>query len=111
MIKLENINNDDYLIIEPKDYYDSFLMDKKEFMQSHWYLDKEDVRVFTVKEEYVYFDLAYALEWIGDDMHEEWLSNVLNSIPEEVKERIENEVNEYLKKEPTYYPDVEVDWR
>lgn len=111
MIKLEDINNDDYLIIEPKDYYDSFVMDKEEFMQSHWYLDKEDIKVFTVKEEYACFDLECALECMEDDMHEDWLSNVLNSIPEEVKGRIENEVNEYLKKEPTYYPNVEVDWR
>ena len=111
MIKLENINNDDYLIIETKNYYDSFVMDKEEFIQSHWYLDKEDVKVFTTKEEYAHFDLIDALEFIGDDMHEDWLSNVLNSIPEEVKERIENEVNGYLKKEPTYYPYIEVDWR
>lgn len=87
MIKLENIKDDDYLIIEPKCYYDSFVMDKKEFMKSHWYIDKEDIKVFTVKNEYAYFDLAYALECIEDDMHEDWLSNVLNSIPEEVKKK------------------------
>ena len=44
-------------------------------------------------------------------MHEDWLSDVMNSIPIEVRERIEKEINGYLEKEPTYYPGEEIEWR
>ena len=85
-------------------------MDKEEFMQSHYYLEKSDVEVTIATEQFANFNLYYALEMLEDDMHEDWLSNVMDSIPKEVKERIENEVNDYLKKEPTYYPGEKVDW-
>lgn len=109
MKKLSEIKDDDYLVIEPLNY-DAVVMDKVEFMQSCWYLDKELVKVSLAKEKYADFDLYYALECIEDDMHEDWLSNVMNSIPTEVRERIEKEINGYLEKEPTYYPEEEVDW-
>lgn len=109
MKKLSELGDDTYLVIEPLNY-DAIVMDKAEFMQSHWYLDKDVVKVTVAKETYANFDLYYALECIEDDMHEDWLSNVMNSIPVEVRERIEQEINEYLEKEPTYYPGEEVDW-
>lgn len=110
MKKLSEIKNDTYLVIEPLNY-DAVVMDKDEFMQSHWYLDKELVKVSLAKEVYAKFDLYYALECIEDDMHEDWLSNVMEDIPAEVRERIEKEIDEYLKKEPTYYPGEEIDWK
>lgn len=109
MKKLSELDDDTYLVIEPLNC-DSRVMDKAEFMQSHWYLDKEAVKVTVAKEVYANFDLHYALECIGDDMHEDWLSNVMDSIPIEVRERIEKEINGYLEKEPTYYPGEEVYW-
>lgn len=109
MKKLSEIKDDDYLVIEPLNY-DAVVMDKVEFMQSHYYLDEEIVKVSLAKETYAEFDLYYALECIEDDMHEDWLPNVMDSIPAEVRERIEQEINGYLKKEPTYYPEEEVDW-
>lgn len=110
MKKLSEIKNDTYLVIEPLNY-DAIIMDKTEFMQSHWYLDKELVKVSLAKEVYAEFDLYYALECIEDDMHEDWLSNVMHAIPTEVREKIEKEINGYLEKEPTYYPGEEVDWK
>jgi hypothetical protein len=109
MKKLSEIQNDAYLVIEPSNY-DAIIMNKAEFMQSHWYLDKELVKASLAKETYATFDLYYALECIEDDMHEDWLSNVMDSIPKEVREGIEKEINGYLEKEPTYYPGEEVDW-
>lgn len=107
---LSELNNDELLIIEQKDY-DPIIMDKTEFTKSHYFLDGEDVKVSQAKETFANFDLYYALECIEDDMHEDWLSNVMDSIPEEVRERIEKEINGYLEKEPTYYPGEEVFWR
>lgn len=109
MRKLSEIDKCTYLVIEPKGY-DIILMDKEEFMQSHWYLDKEQVKVSLAKDTYATFDLYYALECLEDDMHEEWLGNVMIAIPKEVRERIENEINGYLEKEPTYYPGEEIEW-
>ena len=110
MKKLSEIKNDTYLVIEPLNY-DAIIMDKTEFMQSHWYLDKELVKVSLAKKVYAEFDLHYALECIEDDMHEDWLSNVIHAIPTEVREKIEKEINGYLEKEPTYHPGEEVDWK
>lgn len=110
MKKLSEVKNDTYLVVEPLDY-DGVVMDKAEFIQSHWYVDKEDVKVSIANEICQTFDLYYALECLEDDMHEDWLSNIMNSIPLEVRERIEGEINGYLAKEPTYYPGEEVDWK
>lgn len=107
---LSELNDDELLIIERK-HYDPIIMDKIEFMKSHYFLDDEDIKVSLAKETYVNFDLYYALECIEDDMHEDWLSNVMYSIPVEVRERIEKEINGYLEKEPTYYHGEEVFWR
>lgn len=107
--KLQEVNKEDYLVIEPIGR-DSILMDKEEFMQSHWYLDKEPVKVFLAEDTYATFDLYYALESLEDDMHEDWLSNVMDAIPDEVRERIEKEINGYLAKEPTYYPGEKIEW-
>lgn len=107
---LSELDDDELLIIE-REHYDSIIMDKKEFMKSHYFLDDEDVKVSLAKETYANFDLYYALECIEDDMHEDWLSNVMDSIPVEVRERIEKEINGYIEKEPTYYPGEEVCWK
>lgn len=108
MKKLQELNKEDYLVIEIG--YDSILIDKEKFMQSHWYLDKEPVKVYLAKYTYATFDLYYALECLEDNMHEDWLSNVMDAIPDEVRERIEKEINGYLEKEPTYYPGEEIEW-
>lgn len=110
MKKLSEIKENDYLVIEPLNY-DAVVMDKTEFVQSHWYLDRELVKVSLAQERYANFDLYYALECIGGDMHEDWLSNVMYSIPKEVRERIEKEINGYLEREPTYYLGEEIDWK
>ncbi len=110
MKKLSEIKGNDYLVIEPLNE-DAVVMDKEEFMGQHRYLDKDLVKVSLAKETYANFDLYYALECIEDDMHEDWLSDVMNSIPIEVRERIEKEINGYLEKEPTYYPGEEIEWR
>lgn len=109
MKKLSELDRGTYLIIEPQNY-DGKLMDKEEFMQSHWYLDKEVVKVSMAKKTFAVFDLYNALENLQDDMHEDWLGNVIDAIPKEVIERIEKEINGYLAKEPSYYPGEEVDW-
>lgn len=107
---LSELDDDELLIIE-QEHYDPILMDKIEFMKSHYFLDGEEVKVSLTKETYANFDLYYALECIEDDMHEDWLSNVMDSIPLEVRERIEKEINGYIEKEPTYYPGEEVCWK
>lgn len=64
MKKLSEIKENDYLVIEPLNY-DAVVMDKTEFVQSHWYLDRELVKVSLAQEKYANFDLYYALECIG----------------------------------------------
>lgn len=110
MKKLSEIANDTLLTVTPKGY-DGTTMDKEEFMQSSYYLDRADVEVAIAKETFASFDLYYALECLEDDMHDDWLSNVMSAIPKEVRERIEAEINGYLEKEPTYYPGESVDWQ
>lgn len=109
MKRLSELNEEEMLVITPK-RYDSTVMDKKEFLQSSYYLDKDEVTVFVAKKKYACFSLEDALEGLEDDMHEEWLSNVMNTIPKAVMERVETEINSYLQKEPTYYPGEAVDW-
>lgn len=110
MKKLSELKNDDLLVITPKGR-DGCVMDKREFLESYYYLDKEDIKVAVAAEQYAMFDLEDALESLEDDMHEDWLGNVIGAIPEEVREHIEAEVNSYLQKEPTYYPGEAVDWQ
>lgn len=109
MKKLYDLKDDILLCVTLKGY-DVKVMDKKEFMQSGYYLDRDDVDVAIAEETFASFNLYYALECLEDDMHEDWLNNVMSEIPEEVRERIETEINGYLKKEPTYYPGETVDW-
>lgn len=109
MIKLYDLKDDILLLVTPKGY-DGKVMDKKEFIQSRYYLDRDDVDVAIAEETFASFNLYYALEYLEDDMHEDWLSNVMSGIPEEVRERIEAEINGYLEKEPTYYPGEAVNW-
>lgn len=110
MKKLTELD-DDCLLVVDKAEYDPKLMSKKEFVESHYYLDREDVDVSIADERYASFDLQYALECVGEDeMHEDWLENVMDRIPKEVRERIEAEINEYLNKEPTYYPGKLISW-
>lgn len=109
MKKLSDLKEDVLLCVTPKGY-DGTVMDKEEFMQSSYYIDRDDVEVAIAKETFASFDLYYAIEWLEDDMHEDWLGNVMTAIPTEVRERIEAEINGYLEKEPTYYPGEAVDW-
>lgn len=109
MKKISEIDESAYLVIEPIGD-ESILMDKEEFMQSHWFLNQENVKVSLAKETYAVFNLYYALECIEDDMHEDWLENVMDAIPKEVRERIEKEINSYLEREPAYYPGEEIEW-
>lgn len=109
--KLSEIKDDTYLVIKPLND-DSILMDKTEFMQSHYYLDREPVKVYLGKAIYAHFDLHYALKCIKDDTFEDWSECIMNRISVDVKKRIENEINGYLQKVPTsYYPGEEVDWK
>lgn len=109
MKKLSDLKDDILLYVTPKGY-DGTVMDKEEFLQSSYYLDRDDVEVAIAKETSASFDLYCALECLEDDMHEDWLGNVMNAIPDDVRERIETEINSYLDKEPTYYPGEAVDW-
>lgn len=109
MKKITELKDDDLLVITPEGQ-DGIVMDKKEFLQSHYYLDKDKIAVSVAEERFADFDLGYALEALEDDMHEDWLGNVLDAIPKEVRERIETEINSYLQKEPTYYPEEIVSW-
>lgn len=109
MKKLSEIDDDTLLTVTPKGY-DGTVMDKEEFMQSSYYIDRDEVDVAIAEETFASFSLYYALECLEDDMHEDWLSNVMSAIPKDVRERIEAEINSYLDKEPTYYPGEAVDW-
>lgn len=109
MKKLDDLKDDDLLIITPEGY-DTRLMEKKEFVQSSYYADRENVEVATATEVCASFDLEAALETMEDEMHEDWLGNVMDAIPKDVRKRIEEEINGYLEKEPTYYPKESVTW-
>lgn len=109
MKKLSEIADDILLTVTPNGH-DGTVMDKREFMQSSYYLDKDNVEVAVAEETFANFSLYYALECLEDDMHEDWLGDVMSAIPKDVRERIEAEINGYLEKEPTYYPGEAVDW-
>lgn len=109
MKKLCDLNNEDFLMIEEKGN-DPVVMSKEEFLQSSYYTDKENVKVSIGEAVYARFSLIPALEMLQDDMFEDWLDFVIEAIPEEVRERIEDEVNGYLIKYPSYYPGEEIDW-
>lgn len=106
---ITELKDDTMLVITPSGQ-DAIAMSKKEFMASSYYIDKNDISVAIAEEQTASFDLEYALESFEDDMHDEWLSEVMDGIPDDVKERIESEINRYLEKVVTYYPGEAISW-
>lgn len=106
---LNEVNNDELLIITKRNC-DGEVMTKEDFLQSSIYLDKENAEVHIAESVYAKFEFYYAMECLEDDMHEDWLDNVMNNIPSEVVKKIEDEINLYLKREPSYTDGEFVDW-
>lgn len=106
---LEDLKDDELLIVTPNGC-DAEVMECEEFLQSSYYTDRDDVEVATAKPMYARFDLFDTLESLQDDMFEDWLERVTDDIPTDVRVRIEKEINCYLDKHPTYYPDEMVEW-
>jgi len=91
--------NGDYNVISVED-----------FLESDIYLNKENREVFIANERLAKFVLYDALEYLEGDMYEDWLDTIMNDIPEEVKKHIEDHVNYYTKKNPSYECGEEVLW-
>lgn len=111
MKKLSEISKDTMLIIM-ENACDGVVMDKEDFLQSHYYIDKDyaNVKVAIADEMYASFDLESALQSIGEDeMHEDWLENVMDKLSD-ARENIEKIINAVLETEPTYYDGEKLEW-
>lgn len=113
MKKLSEIKDYDYLIVVPKDYGHSKLMTKKKFLQSKYYAGEIEAVVTMAEEVYANFNILDALQALGeeDGMYEDWHGHVVDSIPQDIKNRIESEINSYVEKVPAYSPGELVDWK
>ena len=113
-IKLSQILASQLLYIEKDKYSEPEIMDKTDFINSDYFLNKEtvDVKVFIAVPEVTKFVLYDWIEWLGEENYEDWSSDVYNEIMENP---ITNEfillVNKIFKNHPTYYPgkSVEID--
>lgn len=114
LVKLSQILGSQLLYIERGKYSDPVIMNKTDFINSDYFLNKEavDVKVFIAKPEITTFVLWDWIEWLGEENYEDWAITVYNEI---MGNPITNEfillVNKVFKDHPTYYPGrlVEID--
>jgi len=107
MKKLSELSMDTMLCVclpESSDYFN--LMEKAEFLQRNC----EPESIFIAEAEVATFDWRVAIEWLEEDMHEDWTELVMNEImatPELMA--AEKLVNEMMRSHPTYYPGERVE--
>ena len=120
MKKLSELSGDTMLTVRDSHYSTDFsIMDKDEFLQSHYFLDytpsptNNGIEVTVADITTAKFDLLNYLEYIGEDeCYEGWCDDVYDSIMAEpaTKEFIER-VNAIFGSHPTYWEGepVEID--
>lgn len=110
--KLSQILGSQLLCIERGKYSDPVIMNKTDFINSDYFLNKEavDVKVFIAKPEITTFVLWDWIEWLGEENYEDWSGIVYEEI---IDNPITDEfillVNKIFKNHPTYYPGQKVE--
>lgn len=111
-IKLSQITASQYLYIEKGKYSDPVIMEKNDFINSSYFLDKESVNVFIAVPEVTNFVLYDWIEWLGEENYEDWVGIVYEEIMDNpITDKFILLVNKIFKNHPTYYPGkpVEID--
>lgn len=110
--KLSQILGSQLLYIERGKYSDPVTMDKTDFINSDYFLNKEavDVKVFIAVPKVTKFILYDWIEWLGEENYEDWSSDVYNEIMEiPITDEFILLVNKIFKDYPTYYPGQKVE--
>ena len=110
MKKLSEISDDtELMVFRDKYYYDEpLVMSKSELLDSE-YLG-QDSKVYIACKDFAKFDLYDSLEFIGEDMYDDWYELVLEdlaSMKDDIKD-FTAKINEVLKSRPAYYDGEEV---
>ena len=110
MKKLSEISGDTELIVYSDKYllYDAQVMTKDEFVDSEYFCS--DSKVYIACKDFAKFDLYDTLEFIGEDMYDDWYGLILEdlaSMRDEIKD-FTAKINEVLKGRPAYYDGEEV---
>lgn len=110
MKKLSEISDDtELMVFRDKYYYDEPLVMSKSELLSSEYLS-QDSRVYVACKDFAKFDLYDTIEFIGEDMYDDWYSLILEdlaSMKDEIKD-FTAKINEVLKGRPAYYDGEEV---
>lgn len=117
MIKLSELNDEDFLTVKHVYDNDFSVMTKEEFMESSYYLDypKEPFpKVTKAIESTAYFDLYDAIKSIDydEDMYEDWIYDVWNDICSSLDVvKINKTIKEIFTAHPSYWEgeDIEID--
>lgn len=102
MKKLSELNDDVMLIFEGE-YHEAVVMQKEDFMQSDYLKSKADI--FIGDEVSLKFDIDSIIEYLSDEMHEDWTENVLNDIDKdsEVVKNFVEYINKIFEVNSTYF--------
>lgn len=111
-IKLSSLPSFQELYIEKDKYSDPEVMTVTDFINSSYFLDEENVKIFIAELENVTLNLYNWIEFLGEDMYEGWIGNVYEDL---MANPITKDFLKYAKKildsYPVYYPGeaVEID--
>lgn len=113
-IKLSQIPSFQLLYIEKDKYSDPEIMDKTDFINSDYFLNKEtvEVNVFIAVPEVTRFSLYDWIEWLGEENYEGWTGIVYDEIMNDpIADKFILLVNKIFENHPTYCPGklVEID--
>ncbi len=95
--------NDEVMLIFDGEYHEIVVMSKKDFMESDYLKLKPNV--FIADEVSVKFDIEDYIEYRSDEMHEDWVENVMNDIDKnnEVVRNFAEYINKIFETNITYY--------
>ena len=108
MAKLSELPNETILVIEET------AMTKEEYLDSHYFLDCEDVKIYVGDKEVAEFSWDSEIESESEQMYEDWNDNILADISDEewvILKKAEEIINRAYEENPTYWEgeSVEVD--
>lgn len=113
MKKLSEISKDTLLFVVRKKYpEDEFigLYEKEDFMQSFSEEEAKAVKVFIAEEEDMpHFDLENAIEYIGEDMYEDWSERVVEELGRARVQQLNAIINTAINNNKAYIGGEEVD--
>jgi hypothetical protein len=110
MIKLSELPMDTMLVIE------DVAMTKEQYLDSAYYLDCEDVKIYVGEPSFANFSWDDEIERESEEMYEDWQDHILSDITKaewEVLKKAEEIINKAYADRPTYWEGkpVEVDMK